>query len=241
MKKSVSCIFVILVPLLFFQVVQAQFVEKPKTPVLYDESRPVYVLIGDDVFHKENCKLLTGNKAAMNYRLALEKGYKPCLVCFADNIQHGYKWDFSLLKPNQSKVLAYSDQVIDIAFIVLESQIGFEIANKTDKGIKVNWDEISFISPDGRSSRIIHSGIRLIDRNNPQAPTMVPPESHYSDIMIPSENIIYAGSGWQTGKLFSGDSISFNEKDFGLYLPLEIKGEKQEYSFRFKISVSEDI
>jgi hypothetical protein len=119
----------------------------------------------------------------------------------------------------------------------METQVGFAIENKTDSGIKINWDEISFISPDGRAFRVIHSWDRLIDRNNPQAPTVIPPKSRIVEMVIPSDNIHY-DNGWHEGRLFAGNELSYNGLGFSLYFPLEIRGVKKEYSFKFKIGVS---
>ena len=97
------------------------------------------------------------------------------------------------------------------------------------------------IYPSGTSSRVIHSGIKLADRNNPQAPTVIPPNAKVSDILIPSENIYYSElyNEWKYRPLFGGeDRLVWNDKDFSIYFPLEIKGDNKEYSFKFKINVS---
>jgi hypothetical protein len=151
-----------------------------------------------------------------------------------------YKWDISLQQPMLSDILAYSDEFIDILFMVEKTQIAFDMQNKTDKGIKINWDELSYISPTGKSMRFIHSGIRLIDRNAPQAPTIVPPNSRISDILIPSEHIYYVSGeygGWHELDLFYGDDKAVYEgKEFSVYMPLEIKGDRKEYTFTFRIN-----
>jgi hypothetical protein len=154
-----------------------------------------------------------------------------------------YNWRFSLEQPKPSEKLEYSDDFIDVVFTIGETQIGFDIQNKTDSGIKINWDELSMIYPTGTSSRVIHSGIRLMDRNAPQAPTIIPPNAKVSDILIPSENIYYLSGqygGWNYHPLFGGDnSLAWNDKEFSIYFPLEIKGSKKEYNFKFKINVSQ--
>jgi len=152
-----------------------------------------------------------------------------------------YNWSFSLEEPKPSGTLTYSDDFIDVVFSFGNTQIGFDIQNKTDSGIKINWDDLSVIYPSGTSSRVIHSGIKLADRNNPQAPTVIPPNAKVSDILIPSENIYYSElyNEWKYRPLFGGeDRLVWNDKDFSIYFPLEIKGDNKEYSFKFKINVS---
>lgn len=151
-----------------------------------------------------------------------------------------YKWDISLQQPIPSDTLVYSDEFIKINFTVGEKQISFDMQNKTDKGMKINWDEISYISPTGMSMRIIHGGVRLIDRNAPQAPTIVPPNSRISDFIIPSENIYYVSGeygGWRESDLFYNENKAIYEgKEFSVYMPLEIKSERKEYTFTFRIN-----
>lgn len=233
MKKANFVFFVIL---LFVQSIAfSQWKEFPEKKLSYGGT--VFVMPGNNIYHKENCKLLTGGRTGMPFVNAESRGYKPCRVCFPEAFPTGYEWNFSLQGPVRSKALLYSDSYIDVFFEIAETQIGFAIQNKTDAGIKINWDEISFVSPGGRASRVIHSGIRLIDRNNPQAPTMIPPKSRIDDMVIPSDNIYY-DNAWHEGRLFAGNELFYNGLGFSLYFPLEIRGGKKEYSFKFKIGVS---
>lgn len=152
-----------------------------------------------------------------------------------------YNWRFSLQEPAQSDTLTFSDEFINIKFIVLEKLIDFDIQNKTNEGIKINWDELSFISPDGTASRVNHSsGIRVIEKGNPQAPTVIPPNAKISDSLIPTKNIYRSGYEWTAQDLFpEDDKTIYNDKEFRIYLPIEIKGSKKEYTFKFKINVSQ--
>jgi len=147
-----------------------------------------------------------------------------------------YRWDIMLQEPKPSNDLSYSDEYIDVTFAIGETQIGFDIQNKTDNGIKINWDELAFISPNGKSERVIHNGVRLIERNSPQAPTIIPPKSRISDILIPSDNIAFTGDYWHELELFYGhDKSIYVGKRFKIYFPLEIKSERKEYNFSFQI------
>ena len=148
------------------------------------------------------------------------------------------KLDISLQQPEESRMLAYSDEFIDVNFQIKTKCIAFDMRNKTQTGIKINWDELSYISPAGKSLRIIHSGIRLIDRNVPQAVTVIPPNSSFSDIVIPSKHIYYSSfsTEWCQTNLFQGDKTLYVGKNFAIYMPLEIKGKRKEYTFRFVIN-----
>jgi len=197
----------------------------------------IIVMPNQNIYHLPNCKLLSGDPDYWHNLMYSRRGDNlPCPECIPF-----IKWKFLLKQPIQANGLLYTDNYIDISFVVTKNQINYEILNKTDSGIKINWDDLSFVSPAGRASRIIHSGVRLIDRNNSQAPTTIPPESRISDVAIPSENIQYIKNGWQQGLLFEGDYVFYNGKEFSVYFPIEIKGQKKEYLFKFKIDVSKTI
>lgn len=143
--------------------------------------------------------------------------------------------------PQPSDQLAYADNYISVLFKVGEEQIAFDLQNITDSGIKINWDELSLVYPDGSAKRVIHNGIILKDRDKPQAVTVIPPGSKISDILLPTDNIDWSDIyiGWKYSPLFGGnDRLVWNDKEFSIYFPIEIKGEKKEYRFSFKIKVS---
>lgn len=244
MKRTFITSLFLVVLILTPVFVHTQWIEKPQKitkTVNMDDSATVFVMPGDNIYHKDNCSLLTGGRTGMPFRSAKARGFKPCPECLMEKsiIIPGYDWSFSFQQPIQSKNLSYSDNYINISFIIEKTQIGFSIQNKTASGIKINWDELSFVSPTGRASRIIHSGIRLIDRNNAQASTTIPPNSRITDIAIPSENIQYINDAWREGQLFEGNEMFYNGKEFSLFFPIEIKGAKKEYSFKFRINVAQ--
>lgn len=197
----------------------------------------IIVMPNQNIYHLKTCKLLSGDSNYWHYLMYSRRGDNlPCPECISF-----IKWNFLLVQPMQANNLFFTDSNIDISFVISKNQINYEIINKTDSGIKINWDDLSFVSPSGRASRIIHSGVRLIDRNSTQAPTTIPPGSRISDEVIPSENIQFIDKDWQQGLLFEGDYAIYNGKEFSVYFPMEIKGHKKEYLFKFKIDISNTI
>jgi len=161
-----------------------------------------------------------------------------------------YHYDISLEDPIQSETLEFTDSLISIKFEIRKKEIGFNIKNKSNRAIKINWDEIVYISPSGAAHRVIHSGIRYIDRDKPQAPSVIPPNAYFSDIIVPSDNIYYLEvprtgivdldlknlklEGWRVHDLIY-PAQDLKGKTFKVYMPLEIDGEKKNYTFTFKI------
>ncbi len=149
-------------------------------------------------------------------------------------------WGIKMQSPVPAETTAYSDEDIDINFVVDDKSINFDLKNKTQNGIKLNYDEMSYLSPGGASLRVVSSNIRFTDRFAPQAPVVVPPGLSISETIIPAQNIFFrahdtAYYGWDVVPLFPNEPKTYLGKEFGLYMPIEIRGVKKEFIFKFKI------
>lgn len=139
----------------------------------------------------------------------------------------------------------FEDEMIAITWYASSSQFNFTLRNKTNHSIKIPWDEVAYINPAGESMRCIHSGIKLIDRNNSQAPTIVAKNSILTDILIPANHIYYISGqygGWQEKKLFGEYETQEAAKQSGMIgvkvsilLPIIIENITNEYTFQFEL------
>ncbi len=140
----------------------------------------------------------------------------------------------------------YEDELINSYWVVANKDILFSIENKTDSTIKIIWDEAAFISQNGESSRIMHSGIKYIDRNNSQPASVIIRKGKFSDLISPTDNVYYNSNyGWDTlpiiKNIFSDEILAKEYADsilgntLQLLLPLEIEGKVNDYIFVFKI------
>jgi hypothetical protein len=149
----------------------------------------------------------------------------------------------------------YEDNDLKITFSVGTKEIDFEIYNKTDKSVKIIWDETSFI-PYGEGKKVMHKGVKYVDRNAAQVPTAIPSKTTWSDIVVPTDNIYYKQGyysqyvsnpgGWETTDLWI--SADFNKPEteavvmklkgwkYRLVMPMEVNGVKKEYTFNFEIT-----
>ena len=142
-----------------------------------------------------------------------------------------------------------------ITFSVGTKEIDFEIYNKTDKSIKIIWDETSFI-PYGEGKKVMHKGVKYVDRNAAQVPTAIPSKTTWSDMVVPTDNVYYKQGyysqyvsnpgGWETTDLWL--TADFNKPEteavvmklkglkYRLLMPMEVNGIKKEYTFNFEIT-----
>lgn len=157
---------------------------------------------------------------------------------------------------NKVAPMSYSDDLFDIDFQMNRYELAFRLKNKTNEPVYINWD-LSSLSINGKSLRVIHNGIVLKDRDKPQALTSVPPYSIIEDALTPSENIdyypgFYSGyynisAGWIYKDFIK---TTCNKKDsiteelilsqkgmkFSILLSFEYMGQKRHRIFNFTVT-----
>lgn len=94
------------------------------------------------------------------------------------------------IKDNISEYL-YEDKNLSILWSGEKEQFTFLLKNKSNNSLKIIWDEASFINNKNQSSKVIHKGVRYINANNPQAPTIIPKGAELNDIIAPVDRIRY--------------------------------------------------
>lgn len=137
----------------------------------------------------------------------------------------------------------YTLETEQTKFVFTPSSAGlnFELTNKTDATIKVIWDDAAFIDIEGTSGKVMHEGIKYIDRSNSQPPTSIIKGAKISDVAIPTANVYYASGsygGWRTSPLIFNKAGTKNEsldnKVVKLFLPIVVNTKTIEYIFTFQ-------
>lgn len=150
------------------------------------------------------------------------------------------KYNFILIKPKENRELSFDDNTIRILFSISKKQISFVLQNKTDQPIKIDWNQVSYVDVLGESHRVMHSGSRYIERDKPQAPTIIPPTARIQDIVFPTDYVYYTSGkygGWTEIPLFpeAPKAKLFKGKTISVFMPLDIGGVAKNYLFTFKI------
>ena len=151
------------------------------------------------------------------------------------------------LTVNDEQKYSYADSLIDVIWIVNQNHIGFILKNNSNHSITIPWDEVVYVNVNGQSSRVIHNGIKYIDMNQPQAPTLVAKHSSITDAIFPVINIHNAPYvGWQHDALlpiYGKDKVALTNaareyigKSLRIVMPLIIEGVTNEYTFVFGIN-----
>lgn len=165
--------------------------------------------------------------------------------CYTTSTISTATYSMSLLDKDNNKIdtsgiLVYSDSLIDARFDFEEKELAFGITNKTNKTIKIIWDETLFIV-DGNSSKVMHEGIKFANRNEYMPPSVIPTSNTLADVIIPTNNVYYkegyysqygsVAPSWEKEPLLP--STLSKDSKIQVYMPMIINGETKEYNFTF--------
>lgn len=163
----------------------------------------------------------------------------------------------STIKRNGKLFSAFEDNLIAAQFFYGDKDIELLLVNKFEQTVKLNWDNAAWVDTDGRSMRLIHSGIRLNDKNAPQAPSLIPKLGTLNVYIVPANNLwthrgvdaqgkAFRVSGWETLFDLQVGSEEDEEtrvkraqanvgKSCAILLPIEVDGHQYDYVFHFKL------
>ena len=145
---------------------------------------------------------------------------------------------FKMIAPVVTRSLTYSDAYISIIFIPAKS-LHFKLTNKTKQPIEIDWNHASFTDTDSTAHRVVHQGVRYIERDSNLPPTIIPPGANVFDVAHPSDYISYDSSsaeGWKMENILPDSDRELIGKVFGLFLPLKINGRLKNYNFKFTLA-----
>lgn len=154
------------------------------------------------------------------------------------------QYRFTMLKPISTDEMSFDDASLSFKFSIDPKGIACSIRNKTADPISVNWNVISYVDSSGDAHKVMHSGIRLMDKEAPQTPTLIPPTARINETLFPTDYIVSGSEGlsqkpvWpDTGYVSKDESHlkTLEGSTFSIFMPIEVGGKTKNYSFVFKI------
>jgi len=156
--------------------------------------------------------------------------------------------------------LTFEDNLCKIIFSPEERGIAFDLINKSNRTIKILWDEVAYVDQYKSSHRVLHLGTKFIHSDRPQPISAVPVDAKLDDLIVPADyaewtttTSIWFGtktSGWQirplfpkafgffaTGSLsqFKAFVSSLDNKSIAISLPMKVGDDTNEYLFVFRV------
>lgn len=142
----------------------------------------------------------------------------------------------------------YEDDYIDIIWYVGLKKFNFTLKNKSGHTLKINWDDVSYVDVKGQVGRVMHSGVKYIDRNSSQPSTTIPKGASISDILLPTDNVYYISGqygGWResylvpcvykTPEAFNSEAPALVGKKLTIMMPIMIENVQNDYTFTFNV------
>lgn len=142
----------------------------------------------------------------------------------------------------------YEDDFIEIVWYVGLKKFNFELKNKSTHTMKINWDDISYVDINGKTRRVMHAGVKYIERNNSQPATSIPKGASLSDILLPTDNVILSSglygdwiesnlipSYYSTSEAMANGAESYVGKKMTILMPIMIENVQNDYTFVFNI------
>jgi hypothetical protein len=133
----------------------------------------------------------------------------------------------------------FEDQLVSMAWIFTRDRLAFKLTNKTRYSLKVLWDEASYLDAGGQSHRVMHNGVKYIDRSLTEPPSVVIRGGSLEDVVLPIDYVYGNGADWIEGPFFPGrfdHAKQLTGKSVQVLLPLEVEGVVNEYIFLFRIN-----
>lgn len=205
--------------------------EVPKGPVL---SAKAVLEVNKENYQKKTM-LLRDIKDGDTLNIKLEK-------IMQDIVR--YKLSYRLVSPVESRELRFQDKHISVSFAVGEQGIEMHLENLSPYDLKILWERAEYTDVNRKTQRLMHSGVRFPDRNNPIPDQFVLSRSAVQENMFPIKNVFMlpGGKGYDIRPLVPLDSdavAGLKGKSVNLFIPVEIN--RQIIPYNFKIEVTDAV
>ena len=156
----------------------------------------------------------------------------------------------NIISPKGVPQYHYKDNIIDL--IIYTDDYSFKICleNVSDSSIKIIWDDVIFVSYNGSIEKVMHKGVKYVDRNESQKPTTIIRNTRWEDVIIPTNLIYYSTNkyellstplsdgGWYASSIYPSRRVGIANPNIGqmqLMIPIQINGIVNEYIFIFDV------
>jgi hypothetical protein len=149
-----------------------------------------------------------------------------------------FRYRFKLVEPASDR-FTFFDRDLSFYFKPSPDALHFQIENKQDRPVVIDWERCSIIDPLGRADKVAHQGTRWVERFGSQTPTTILGLQRYGDYVFPQSYLLDPGSSQDQlhRPLYPEDSSAPQYTDREVRLTLEIRGVEErprDYLFRIK-------
>jgi hypothetical protein len=149
-----------------------------------------------------------------------------------------YVFRFRQIDPPSDR-FTFQDRELSFFFKPTPDALYFQIENRQNRAVWIEWERSTFYDPVGNSDKVAHGTTTWSDRFKTQAATQIPGLQRYGDFVLPLSYLLDPTGGVQTHRpLIREDSTSpqYTDRVFGVDLALTVEDRPRVYNFRFKIA-----
>mgnify|MGYP003694556705 CR=1 FL=1 len=150
-----------------------------------------------------------------------------------------YKYVFRQTEPGSER-FSYQDRDLSFYFRPSPEALFFQVENRQNRPVWVEWDRSIFIKPVGGTAKVAYSKTRWQDRFSTQAPTQILGLQRFGDYLLPIDYLYDpAGRPEQLHRPLlpeDNNAVYFGDAVFGVDLTFRIEDRPRTYNFRFKVA-----
>lgn len=208
-----------------------------------------------EVVELKHDKLVVKNSISMQTKEIEDKNkYKSHeSLCFANDISGNYIAMLSNVeKPENPDIrygetkkindknitkYSYTDSHIEIIIFASSNQFNFSLKNISNSSLKIIWNEAVYVDYGGRTSKIMHAGVKYSEKDGDQPATIIIKGAKIDDIACPTVNVSYSDllKQWVTASMLPKTKQKSDLAPIRLMLPIQIKDVVNEYVFEFEV------
>ncbi len=139
-----------------------------------------------------------------------------------------------------SRELIFRDKAISLSLMVGETSFQMEIKNRSEHPMKIIWERAEYTDIHARRFRVMNSGIRHQDRNNPVPDQTIQPGKSVLEVITPVEHVFVSSEtgNYEVKPLLNpenGGVHGLKGKTVNLFIPIEINRAITPYNFKIQI------
>ena len=172
-------------------------------------------------------------------------GPPPVVVGASDSVgaQPGspnalFRYRFRQIDPSSDR-FTFQDRDLNFYFKPSPDAIHFNIENRQDRPIEIEWDRSQIVDAFGKSDQVAHASTKWTDRFASQPNTIISGLQRYGDYVFPISYLVDpAGSPDQLHRpVFAEDSSApqYADRTVTVSLSMKIEGQSRPYAFTFRV------
>ena len=134
---------------------------------------------------------------------------------------------------------AYENDLFRSLWSATEAGWNLSLYNKSEKPLMIDWDAVTYMDVDNMGHRVLASGTKLSDRNDPQTPAVIPRQGNISETLYSADHVYQSSTGVLARRpLWSVDFTEakpYEGKTVRLIIPFTVDEISAQYEFVFTI------